>query len=374
MIPYGKQTIDRKDTKRVVQTLRSPWLTQGPAVLEFEKALANICGAKYAVAVSSGTAALHLAYLATGLKKGDEVITTPNTFAATSNMLLAVGAKPVFCDIRLDTYNIDETKIERLIGKKTKAIACVDFAGQPCEYDAISRIAKKHKLILIADASHSLGAAYQSRPIGSLADLTTFSFHPVKAIATGEGGAVLTDNKKLYEKVKLLRSHGIYKNKQGKNVMIELGYNYRLTDIQAALGVSQLRKLKSFMAKRRQVTRWYWEEMKNFDQIILPNSNLSLRGPFAGSQSAWHIYVILVTNPRLRDSLWRYLVRKGIGANFHYPAVYSHPYYRKHGFARLTLPNEEIYQKSCLTLPCYPTLSRKQVRHISQVVKGFFRP
>src|SRR3989338_10627417 len=191
MIPYGPPSLNKNDLKAVVKVLKSDWLTQGPKILEFEKKLAQYCGTKYAVIVSHGTAALHLAYLAAGLKRGDEVITTPNTFVATTNMLLAAGAKPVFADIRLDTYNIDESKIEKLINKKTKAIIPVDFAGQPCDLKKILKLAKKYKLLVIEDASHALGARCQGRKIGSLADLTVFSFHPVKPITTGEGGAIL---------------------------------------------------------------------------------------------------------------------------------------------------------------------------------------
>ncbi len=361
-IPYGRQTIDENDIKRVVKTLRSAWLTQGPVTLEFEKNLAKVGGAKYAVAVCNGTAALHLAYLAAGLRSGDEVITTPNTFAATSNMLLVQGAKPVFCDIRLDSYNIDEKKIEKLITKKTRAIVCVDFAGQPCEYKTIAKIAKKHKLILIADASHALGARYHGRPVGSLADMTIFSFHPVKSITMGEGGAILTNNKKYFDRLRLFRNHGIYKDKRGKNVMVELGFNYRTTDIQAALGVSQLQKLDQFIKKRRQVVRWYREELENFEQIVLPVDS-------EGKSSAWHIYVIRLSHPKFRDKLWQYLVHKGIGANFHYPAVYSHPYYQKLGYGKKKFLNEELYSQSCVTLPLYPALKRSEVRFIASGIK-----
>ena len=367
MIPYSRQSISKQDIRAVQQVLRLDWLTQGPNVFAFEKALARYCRVPYAVAVSSGTAALHLAYLAAGLKKGDEVITTPNTFVATSNMLLAVGAEPVFCDIRLETYNLDETKLENLITRRTKAIVPVHFAGQPCEMDAILKIAKKHKLIVVEDACHALGASYRGNKIGSLSsDMTVFSFHAVKAITTGEGGAVITNNRQYYKRLLLLRSHGIYKNMQGKNVMTVLGYNYRLTDIQAALGLSQLKKLDWFIAKRRRVAEWYREELKDIEEIILPT-------PHEGSGSACHLYVIRVRNPKLRDRLWAYLQKRGIGANLHYPAVYSHPYYRKIGYRNLRLPNEEIYQHSCLTLPCHPTLKRNQVEYVCGAVKNFIK-
>ena len=221
MIPYGHQFIDQNDLDGVADTLKSDWLTQGPKVLEFEKNLAKYCGAKYAVTVCNGTAALHLSYLAIGLQKEDEAITTPNTFVATSNMMLAVGAKPVFCDIRPDTYNIDENKIEKLITPKTKAIVPVHFAGQPCEMEKIKKIAKKYKLAIIEDACHALGAEYKGEKIGGCqySDMAVFSFHPVKSITTGEGGAVLTNSKKYYEKLMSLRSHGIHKDEKGKKIV-----------------------------------------------------------------------------------------------------------------------------------------------------------
>ncbi|MDZ4244064.1 MAG: UDP-4-amino-4,6-dideoxy-N-acetyl-beta-L-altrosamine transaminase [Candidatus Doudnabacteria bacterium] len=366
MIPYSRQTIDQSDVRTVLWVLNSEYLTQGPKILKFEKALSRACGARYAVAVSSGTAALHLAYLAAGLEKGNEVITTPNTFAATANMLLAVGAKPIFCDIRQDTYNVDEKQIERLINKRTKAIVPVHFAGQPCDMDAILRIARKHKLIVIEDACHALGARYKNRKIGSLgSDMSVFSFHAVKAITTGEGGAILTDNKIFYQKLLLQRTHGISKNHQGKNIMTTLGYNYRLTDIQAALGISQLQKLDKFIKMRRQISTWYRSELKDLQAVILPKE-------VKGNNSGWHLYVILLKNSSLRDSLWSYLRGKGIGANFHYPAVYGHPYYRKIGYQKTKLPVMEDYQRSCLTLPCYPALSRRQVGFIARTIKQFF--
>jgi UDP-4-amino-4,6-dideoxy-N-acetyl-beta-L-altrosamine transaminase len=365
MIPYGHQFIDSSDIKAVEKTLRSNWLTQGPAVVLFEKFLAKVCGARYAVAVSSGTAALHLAYLAAGLKEGDEVITTPNTFVATTNMLLAVGAKPVFCDIRLGTYNIDETKIELLITKRTKAIVPVHFAGMPCDMDKILKIAREHNLIVIEDACHALGANYKGKPIGAVGDLTVFSFHPVKSITTGEGGAIVTDNKNFAERVRLLRSHGVIKDKKGFNVMEEFGYNYRMSDIQASLGVSQIRKLKRFIKERARVVRQYKNYLGNINGIILP-------GQDSEGRSANHLYVIRVKNPKDRLPLYQYLKGRGIGVNFHYPAVYSHPYYKKIGYGGINLTNENLYRNSCITLPCYPTLSKSDIKVISSCIREFF--
>lgn len=367
MIPYGHQFIDKKDVNEVVKVLKSAWLTQGPKVFEFEKALAGYAGAKYAVAVSNGTAALHLAYLAAGLKKGDEVITTPNTFAATSNMLLAVGARPVFCDIRLDTYNIDENKIEKLITSKTKAIVPVHFAGQPCAMGLIHKIAKKYKLSVIEDACQALGAEYQGKKIGSCgqAAMAVFSFHPVKSITTGEGGAILTNNKKICAKLISLRNHGIHKDEQGKNVMTELGFNYRLTDIQAALGLSQLKKLNNFIKKRREVITWYQQELKDIREIILPLEA-------ENNYSAWHIYVIRAANKKDREKLSKYLLANGVGVNFHYPAVYSHPYYRQVGYKKVKLKNMAEYHSSCVTLPCYVNLTKQNIKQIAATIKSYY--
>ncbi|MFA6405692.1 MAG: UDP-4-amino-4,6-dideoxy-N-acetyl-beta-L-altrosamine transaminase [Candidatus Paceibacterota bacterium] len=361
---YGHQSINASDINSVVGILESAWLTQGPKVKDFEEKLAKYCGAKYAVAVNSGTAALHIAYLAAGIKAGDEVITTPNTFVATSNMILALRAKPVFCDIKLDTYNIDNKKIEKLITKKTKAIVPVDFAGHPCDMEAINKIAKKHKLIVIEDACHALGASYKNKKTGSLAHMTVFSFHPVKHITTGEGGAVLTNNPEYYERLKMFRSHGIIKDKNGFNSMIELGFNYRMSDIGAALGVSQLKRLDSFVKKRQALVNVYIKNLKEVKDIILPVGQVTL--------SSWHLFVIRLKNLDRRVALMDYLKKAGIGSMIHYPAVYSHPYYRNNGYQKLLLPNEDIYQKSCLTLPLHPELSESDILYTCSIVKKFF--
>lgn len=366
MIPYGKQSINKDDIKSVDEVLRSDWLTQGPKVLEFEKALAGYAGAKYAVAVCNGTAALHLAYLAAGLKKGDEVITTPNTFVATANMLLHIGARPVFCDIRLDTNNIDESKIEKLITKKTKAIVPVHFAGQPCEIGAILKIAKKHKLLVIEDACHALGAEYQGRKIGGISDLTVFSFHPVKPITTGEGGAVLTNREDFYNQLLLLRSHGITKDEKGFNVMTELGFNYRITDLQAALGISQLKRLELFAEKRLRAVRLYEKYLAGNDNIILPKE-------IAGDRSAWHLFVIRTKRQKDRLPLYNFLKNAGAGVNFHYPAVYSHPYYRQNDYEKVKLKNMEEYHNSAITLPCFVDLTEKNIKHVAAAIKNYYR-
>lgn len=365
MIPYGRHHVDASDRRAVDVVLQSDWLTQGPTVSAFEKELARQCGSAFAVVVSNGTAALHLAYLAAGIGKGDEVITTPNTFVATANMLLAVGATPVFCDIRADTWNIAEDEIERLITGRTKAIVPVYFAGQPCDMDSIARIAGRRHLLVIADACHALGARYRGRPIGAFADMSVLSFHPVKSITTGEGGAILTDNKALYETMLRLRSHGIQKDVNGFNVMTELGYNYRLTDIQSALGLSQLKKLEKFISQRKKIADWYAKELEGIEEIILPRE-------LPMTRSAWHIYVIRVRDPKQRLPLMQYLKKNGIGVNLHYPAVYSHPYYRNHGYARVALAEADRYHATAITIPIFPDLKQCEVRQISRTIKNFF--
>ncbi len=365
-IPYGRQSIDRSDIKAVVKVLRSDWLTQGPAVKQFEETLAKYCNAKYAVAVSHGTAALHLAYLAAGFGQDDEVITTPNTFVATTNMILAIGAKPVFCDIRLDNHNIDETKIEKLITPKTKAIVPVHFAGHPCDMDKISSIAKRHGLLVIEDACHALGASYKNRKIGGIGDMTVFSFHPVKSITTGEGGAILTNNPDFHKKLIHLRTHGITKDANGFNVMTSLGYNYRITDIQTALGVSQLKKLDKFVNKRQRVFNTYKKELANVKEVITPSITKD-------STSSNHLFVIRTKNPAKRDALAEFLKQNGIGVNFHYPAVYSHPYYRQNGYRGLALKNADIYHNSCITLPLYATLKTSQIKYVCNKIKEFYK-
>ena len=366
MIPYGKQLISQEDINEVVEVLKSDWLTQGPKVLEFEKALAKYIGVKYAVAVSHGTAAFHLSYLALNLKKGDEVIVTPNTFTSVVNMMIIIGVKPIFCDIRLDTYNIDESKIEELITDKTKAIVSLDFAGHSCDMDKINVIAKKYNLIVIEDACHALGGKYKGNKIGSMADMSVLSFHPVKPITTGEGGAILTNNEDYYKKMVFLRSHGISKDETGKNIMTELGFNYRLTDIQAALGLSQLKKLDSFIKERQKVANMYKNELADVKEIILP---VELPENYSG----WHIYVIRTKNPKDRDSLMKYLKENEIGVNFHYPAVYSHPYYQNLGYKNFKLKNEEIYNNSCITLPCHTKLTKENICLIGKLIKIFYK-
>lgn len=371
MLPYGRQLIDEEDIQAVVDVLRSDWLTTGPKVDEFEKNLAEKVGSKYAVVFSSGTAALHAAYFVAGLNQGDEIITTPITFAATSNAALYLGAKPVFADIRQDTINIDPAKIEELIGPRTKVIAPVDFAGHPADMDEIMTIARKYNLVVVEDGAHSLGAQYKGRNIGSIAHMTTFSFHPVKHITTGEGGAVVTDSQNYYEKLLLFRSHGIEKDKlrlsdyRGlwSQEMQYLGYNYRLSDIQCALGISQLRKLDYFLSKRRELVEYYNNELHDLKDIILPVQQSHII-------PAWHLYVIRVKKAK-RSIIFDKLREKGIGTQVHYIPVYWHPYYRNLGYKKGLCPRAEEYYECALTLPLYVTMNRDDVITVSNVIKKY---
>lgn len=374
IIPYGHQNISEEDIKEASKALRSDWVTQGPEIEKFEKAFAKYCGAKYAVAVSSGTAALHIAYLAAGFKNGDEVITTPNTFAATANMIVACGAKPVFCDISKETLNIDEDKISRLINKNTKAIVPVHFAGLPCQMQKIAEIAKKNRLIVIEDACHALGAEYNRKKIGSCqySDMAVFSFHPVKHITTGEGGMVATNSEAIYEKLKMLRNHGntkeqkfLQKKDQGGwyYEMQELGFNYRITDFQCALGSSQLKKLDGFVSERRKIAEKYHFALKN-----LPLETIK---EITGKNS-YHLFVILVRDEKTRLALYNYLREKEIFCQVHYIPVYWHPFYKKLGYKEgLCLNSEDVY-KRILSIPIYPGVDAKiQGRVVAEISKFF---
>lgn len=370
-IPYGRQSIDEKDIQSVVEVLKSDFLTTGPAIADFEKKVADYTGAKYAVAISNGTAALHAACFAAGIGEGDEVITTPVTFAASSNCVLYMGGTPVFADIDMKTYNICPEDIERKITDKTKAIIPVHFTGQPCDMDKIHEIAKKHKLIVIEDAAHALGAVYKGRKIGSISDMTTFSFHPVKHITTGEGGMIVTDNEKLYERLKLFRTHGITRE---QDLLIEnegpwyyeqqeLGYNYRITDIQCALGCSQMDKLELFLKKRRAIAERYNKAFADNKNIVVPYQDES-------GINAYHLYVIWV-QPEIRKELFIKLREAGIGVNVHYIPVYRHPYYRKNGYEKVICTNAERYYSGAISIPMYPALTDEEQQYVIDKVNEF---
>lgn len=370
-IPYGKQTIDEDDINAVVEVLKSDYITTGPKISEFEKKVADYVGAKYAVAIANGTAALHAACFAAGIGEGDEVITTPITFAASANCTLYCGAKPVFADIEEDSYNISPEEIRNKITDKTKAIIAVHFTGQPCEMDEIHKIAKENNLIVIEDAAHALGADYKSKKVGSISDMTTFSFHPVKHITTGEGGMIVTNDENLYERLKLFRTHGITREEKylSKNdgpwyyEQIDLGYNYRITDIQCALGVSQMDKLDDFVSKRRMLVERYNEAFKDVSGIVTPKQ-------VEGCHNSYHLYVIQVNN---RLEVFNRLRADGIGVNVHYIPVYKHPYYQKNGYDNVCCPNAEKYYEHCISLPLYPKLTLDEQDYVIEKVKEAVR-
>lgn len=367
LIPYGRQFIDESDVRTVSKIMKSGWITQGPAIETFENKIAQKVGAKYAIAVSNGTAALHAACFAAGIGPGDEVIVPTLTFTASANCVLFCNGTPVLCDIDPATLTIDLHDAERKITKKTKAIIAVDFAGHSVEWDKLNSIAKKHNLILIDDAAHALGSKFKGAPIGSLADLTTFSFHPVKAITTGEGGIIVTDNKDYFEKMRLFRSHGITKPPNHPlwyQEMVELGYNYRITDIQAGLGLSQFKKLDKFLRRRREIAQKYIKAFEVIKEIILPpHENWTTH--------AWHIFTIQFKSLD-RNAIFDKLLKSGIKCQVHYLPIHLHPYYQKKlGCKKGDFPNAEKYFSRCLTIPLFPAMDKKMVNKVIQEITKF---
>ncbi len=365
-IPYGRQFIDDDDIGVVVEILKSEFLTTGPKVHEFEEAVANYCGAKHAVAVANGTAALHSAMYAAGISPGDEVIVPPMTFVATANAVVFQGAKPVFADVNPDTLLIDPVKVEEKITDKTRAIVAVDYAGHPCDYDSLRKIAEKYDLVLIADACHSIGAGYKGRLVGTLADMSIFSFHPVKHITTGEGGMVVTDDDCFAVSLKKFRNHGISSDPQRRKEnltwfyeMTDLGFNYRISDLQCGLGLSQLRKLPFFLQKRREIANYYKELLCQIDGI----RSLKVEDYV---EHAYHLFVILVDEEKIsRKHLFHSLLSRGIGVNVHYIPVHLHPYYRNRfgTYKGLCPVAEEAYEK-ILSLPIFPAMGKKEVEEV----------
>ncbi|MCI7107482.1 MAG: UDP-4-amino-4,6-dideoxy-N-acetyl-beta-L-altrosamine transaminase [Agathobacter sp.] len=368
MIPYGRQTIEEDDIQAVVDVLKSDYLTTGPKITEFEQRVAEYVGVKYAVAISNGTAALHAACFAAGIGTGDEVITTPLTFAASANCVLYCGGTPVFADVDSRTYNIDSADIERKITSKTKAIIAVHLAGQPCDMDAIHKIAEEHHLFVIEDGAHALGSVYKGEKIGGLSDMTTFSFHPVKPITTGEGGMIVTNNKDLYQRLVMFRSHGITRDEtlMMRNdgpwfyQQVDLGYNYRITDIQCALGCSQMNKIDRFLTRRKEIVKRYNDAFEDYENIITPYQ-------LPDTESGWHLYIVQVKNCNRRE-VFEKLRNLGIDVNVHYIPVYMHPYYQKHGYADVHCPNAEKLYSHFLSLPLYPTLSEKDQKYVIEKV------
>ena len=372
LLPYGQQWIDEEDIAQVVQVLRGEYLTQGPAILAFEQKVSDYVGARYAVAFCNGTAALHGACFAAGIGPGDEVITTPITFLASSNCVLYQGGTPVFADVLPDTYNIDPRKIEEKIKTRTKAIIPVDYTGQPADMVRIRELAAKHGLIVIEDAAHSLGAKFQGKSVGTLADMTMFSFHPVKHVTTGEGGVIVTDNKEFYEKMLLFRSHGVTRE-PGKLLeqqgpwyyeMHALGYNYRMTDMQAALGISQMGKLDNFLERRREIIQLYNQAFAEMKGVILPHQHPE-------AESAWHLYMLQLDLGSInvtRKEVFEALRAENIGVNVHYIPVHLQPYYKGLGHKKGDCPVAEHLYEGLLTLPLYPKMKNEDVHDVIKAV------
>ena len=373
IIPYGKQEITEDDIKCVAETLRSDYLTQGPKVAEFEERLASCCGARFAVVFSNGTAALHGAYYAAGLEKGDSFITTPMTFAATSNAGLYLGASPRFCDIEPDTGNIDTDGIPALIDKSTKLIAPVHYSGMPADMEKIHSIATENGLMVVEDACHALGAVYNGGRIGNCAysDMTVFSFHPVKHVATGEGGAVLTNNENLRNILARFRSHGIVRDSFMEephggwyNEMQELGYNYRMTDIQCALGISQLARAEESVRKRQEIAAKYDAAFSGIKGLKTP--------PYRENRmNAYHLYPLRIEKGR--KSVYDFLRTKGVYAQVHYLPVYMHPYYRANGFEDFSLPEAEKFYSMELSIPMFPSLTEQEQDYVIECVLEAFK-
>lgn len=373
-IYYGRQYVDDQDVEAVVKILTSDYLTCGPTIETLEKALCAVTGAKYAVACANGTAALHMACIAGGIGEGDEVITTPITFAASANCALYVGATPVFADICADTYNIDPAEVEKKITEKTKALIPVHFTGQSVEHDALYAIAKKHNLLYIEDAAHAIGTKYNGTPIGSLADMTCFSFHPVKTVTSGEGGAVTTNDETLYKKLLLARSHGITRDaslmqhesdEPGYYEMVNVGYNYRLTDIQAALLCSQLEKLPMFSARRKEIVRRYEEA---FSQV----KGLILQKEIPQSDTTRHLFILQLDPEVLscsRKEFFNALKAENVVGQVHYIPVYRHPYYESLGYEKGLCPKAEYLYDHMMSIPLYPALTNEQVEEVITAVK-----
>jgi len=372
MIPYGRQYIDESDIEAVVDALQSDWLTTGPKVKEFEESVAEYVGVKYAVAVSSGTAALHSAMYALDIGPNDEVIVPSITFASTANCVIFQGGTPVFVDVDPDTLLIDPAEVEKKVTDRTKAIIAVDYAGQPCDYDRLQEIADRRNLAIVTDGCHSLGAEYNGRKVGGIADMTVFSFHPVKHITTGEGGMVSTDNPEYEKRLRIFRNHGMasdFRQREERGTwyyeIVDLGYNYRITDFQCALGLSQLQKLPDFLKRRRSISEQYEDAFCSVQEInpLDAKHNVS---------HAYHLYVIRVDFESLgceRADLFQRLREEGIGVNVHYIPLHLHSFYQKRfGTVRGLCPVAEEAYESILSLPIYPGMNDDDSKEVIKVL------
>lgn len=367
-LPYGKQYIDSTDIESVVNILKSDFITQGPKIHEFEEKLAEYCGSKYAVAFNSGTSALHGSYFALGLQKHDQIITSPNTFVATSNAALYLDAEPIFSDVEKETGNLDFSKVEEKITKETRIIVPVHYSGNPADLKELSEIAEDNNVKIIEDAAHSIGAKYNGEKIGNsiYSDMTILSFHPVKHLTTGEGGLVLTNKEEYYDKLKMFRSHGITKNQFFNEPegdwyyeMHYLGYNYRITDIQAALGLSQLNKLDKFIKRRREIAKMYNNAFDNnpFFKTITEKECC---------ESSYHLFPILIEDEfkNNKREIFSNLRNEGLGVQVHYIPVYLQPYYQKLGYKKGLCPVAEDFYHREISIPMYPTMDDEDVDYV----------
>jgi len=369
LLPYGRQSLDDADVQAVVEVLKSDWLTTGPKIAEFEERFAEWVGARHAVSFSSGTAALHGAAFTAGLGPGDEAITTPMTFCATANCILYQGATPVFADVSADTLNLDPNEVSKKTSSKTKAIIAVDYAGHPVALDELGQLAKAQvkRALLIEDASHALGAEYRGKRAGSIADMTVFSFHPVKHLTTGEGGMVAANDARLAETLRRFRNHGISSEARQRQEsgqwfyeMVLLGFNYRLTDIACALGLSQLEKLAANLARRREIAAQYAEAFRELPAIVLP----AVR---EGVNPAWHLYPVRLNLEMLavgRREIFRALRAENIGVNVHYIPVHQHPYYRERFKSKEGYPVAEDAYERLISLPMFHSMTAQDVEDV----------
>lgn len=367
-LPYGQQSIDDDDIAAVNETLRGDWLTTGPNVEAFEKAFASNVGSSQAVAVNSGTAALHAAMHALDIGPQDDVIVPAITFVASANVVVYQGGTPVFADVQKDSLLIDPESVERRISARTKAIVSVDYAGQPCDYGALDAIADRHGLSIVSDACHALGGSYRGRAVGTLATASTFSFHPVKHITTGEGGMVTTDRPDLADRMRRFRNHGIetdHRQRSDKGThayeMVDLGFNYRLTDFQCALGISQLKHIDAWVSRRREIAARY-DELLNGIEGVRPLREAE------GVEHAHHLYVVRLGGADVavdRDQVFAAMRARNIGVNVHYPPVHLHPFYRQRfGFAEGLCPNAEAVYKQVLSLPMFPAMRDSDIERV----------
>lgn len=378
---YGHQYLDEKDVQAVVDVLHSDYLTCGPKITELEQRLCDLTGAKYAVVCSNDTAALHIACMAAGVSAGDEVITTPITFLASANCALYCGAKPVFADIDEETYNIDPKEIEKALTPRTKAVVAVDYTGQVVDLDTIMETCHKQNVVVIEDAAHSIGTLYKGRPVGSVADMTTFSFHPVKTVTAGEGGAILTDNEEYYRKLLLYRSHGMTRDpaqmtKESEGgwyyQMIDLGYNYRMTDMQAALLLSQLDKLPMFRKRRKEIVARYNEA---FSQI----PELTVQQELESSDTTRHLYILRIKPEKLsidRRGFFDAMAAENIMCNVHYIPIYLQPFYQQMGYPKGLCPKAEKLYNEMMSLPLYYAMTDQDVEDVITAVQkivGYYR-